>query len=148
MSADIDFDYRADDQSAYSWMDFSAFAPKADASALLTSLDEIIIMLPSHGQGMSMSNNDDNQHMFARWRNSEVSRNFHRLGLLVAAIILVAGLLLMTKDALGLRLWDLIPADIPILAGGIAIGLTGIGLAALAAYGIVRAIGFAIDRSI
>jgi hypothetical protein len=129
-------------------MDFSAFAPKADAIALLTSLNEINIMLPSHGQGMSMSNNDDNQHMFARWRNSEVSRNFHRLGLLVAAIILVAGLLLMTKDALGLRLWDLIPADIPILAGGIAIGLTGIGLAALAAYGIVRAIGFAIDRSI
>ena len=55
--------------------------------------------------------------------------------MLVAAIILVTGLLLMTKDALGLRLWDLIPADIPILAGGIAIGLTGIRLVSLAAYG-------------
>jgi hypothetical protein len=54
----------------------------------------------------------------------------------------------MTKDALGLRLWDLIPADIPILAGGIAIGLTGIGLVSLAAYGIVRAIGWTIDKSI
>ena len=94
-----------------------------------------------------MSNNDDNQ-VFTRWRNSEVSRNFHRLGLLVAALILVAGLLLMTKDALGLRLWDLVPADIPILAGGIAIGLTGIGLVSLAGYGIVRAIGWAIDRSV
>jgi len=93
-----------------------------------------------------MSNDDDNQPMYARWRNSEVSRNFHRLGLLVAAIILTAGLLLMAKDALGLRLWDLIPADIPILAGGIAIGLTGIGLVSLAAYGIVRAIGWAIDK--
>lgn len=97
---------------------------------------------------MPMSNNDEDHHMFARWRNSEVSRNFHRLGLLVAAIILAAGLLLMTKDALGLRLWDLIPADIPILAGGIAVGLTGIGLVSLAAYGIVRAIGMAIDKSI
>ena len=97
---------------------------------------------------MPISNDDDNQHMFARWRNSEVGRNFHRLGLLVAAIILMAGLLLMAKDALGLRLWDLIPADIPILAGGIAIGLTGIGLVSLAAYGIVRAIGWAIDKSI
>jgi hypothetical protein len=95
-----------------------------------------------------MSNDDDNGYMlFARRRNLEVSRNFHRLGLLVAGIIVTTGLLLMVKDALGLRLWDLIPADIPILAGGIAIGLTGIGLVSLAAYGIVRAIGWAIDKS-
>ncbi|MGA9082964.1 MAG: hypothetical protein WB390_10960 [Pseudolabrys sp.] len=97
---------------------------------------------------MSTSNDDDKPHIYTRWRNSEVSRNFHRLGLLVAAIIFTAGLLLMAKDALGLRLWDLIPADIPILAGGIAIGLTGIGLVSLAAYGVVRAIGWAIDKSI
>lgn len=97
---------------------------------------------------MPMSNDDDNQHMYTRWRNSVVSRNFHRLGLLVAAIILTAGLLLMAKDALGLRLWDLIPADIPILARGVAIGLTGIGLVSLAAYGIIRAIGWAIEKSI
>ena len=97
---------------------------------------------------MPMSSDDDKKPLYARWRNSEVSRNFHRLGLLVAAIILTAGLLLMAKDALGLRLWDLIPADIPILAGGIAIGLTGIGLVSLAAYGIVRAIGWAIDKSV
>jgi hypothetical protein len=97
---------------------------------------------------MPMSNNDDKQHMYARWRNSEVSRNFHRLGLLVAALILLGGLLLMAKDALGLRFWDLLPSDIPILAGGIAIGLSGIALVSLAAYGIVRAIGWAIDKSI
>jgi len=97
---------------------------------------------------MPMSSDDDKRQMYTRWRNSEVSRNFHRLGLLVAAIILMAGLLLMAKDALGLRLWDLLPADIPILAGGIAIGLTGIGLVSLAAYGIVRAIGWTIDKSI
>ncbi len=94
-----------------------------------------------------MSNNDDTPH-YARWRNSDVSKNFHRLGLLVAAIILVSGLLLMAKDALGLRFWDLIPSDIPILARGIAIGLTGIGLVSVASYGIVRAIGWAINKSI
>jgi hypothetical protein len=60
----------------------------------------------------------------------------------------MTGLLLMAKDALGLRFWDLIPADIPILAGGIAIGLTGIGLVSLAAYGTVRAIGWTIDKSV
>jgi hypothetical protein len=97
---------------------------------------------------MPTNNDSDNHHMFARRRNSEVSRNFHRLGLLVAMIILTAGLLLMAKDATGLRLWDLIPADIPILAGGIAIGLTGIGLVSLAAYSVVRAIGWAIDKSV
>jgi hypothetical protein len=91
---------------------------------------------------MPMSNDDDKRHVYTRWRNAQVSRNFHRLGLLVAAIILAAGLLLMAKDALGLRLWDLIPADIPIL------GLTGIGLVSLAAYGIIRAIGWAIDKSV
>jgi len=97
---------------------------------------------------MPISNDDDNPHIYPGWRNSHVSRNFHRLGLLVAAIILAAGLLLMAKDALGLRLWDLIPADIPILARGIAVGLTGIGLVSLAAYGIVRAIGWAIGKSV
>ncbi len=95
-----------------------------------------------------MSNDDDKQPLYVRWRDSNVSRNFHRLGLVVAAIILMAGLLLMAKDALGLRFWDMIPADIPILAGGIAIGLTGIGLVSLAAYGLVRAIGWAIDQSV
>jgi len=95
-----------------------------------------------------MSSDDENPHTFTRWRNSRVGKNFHRLGLLVSGIILTAGLLLMAKDALGLRLWDLIPADIPILARGVAIGLTGIGLVSLAAYCIVRAIGWAIDRSI
>ena len=97
---------------------------------------------------MPLRSDDDKQPLYARWRNSDVSRNFHRLGLLVAAIILIAGLLLMAKDALGVRFWDLIPADIPILAGGIAIGLTGIGLVSLAAYGIVRAVGWAIDKSV
>ena len=56
--------------------------------------------------------------------------------------------MLMAKDALGLRVWDLLPADIPILARGIAIGLTGIGLVSVAAYGIVRAIGWAINKSV
>ena len=95
-----------------------------------------------------MSSDDDRQPLYARWRNSDVSRNFHRLGLVVAAIILIAGLLLMAKDALGVRFWDLIPADIPFLAGGIAIGLTGIGSVSVAAYGIVRAIDWVIDKSV
>ncbi len=93
-------------------------------------------------------NNDQGPGHYARWRNSVVSRNFHRLGLLVAAIIFSAGLLLLAKDALGLRFWDLIPADIPILGRNISVALLGIALVSVAAYGIVRAIGWAIDRSV
>ena len=91
--------------------------------------------------------NDENAQPYARWRNSMVSRNFHRLGLLVAAMIFSAGLLLMAKDAIGLRFWDLIPADIPVLGRNISIVLVGIGLVSFAAYGIVRAIGWAINRT-
>jgi hypothetical protein len=94
-----------------------------------------------------MSNDDDTQN-YTRWRNSAVNKNFHRLGLLVAAVILTAGLLLMAKDSLGLRFGDLLPTDIPILARGIAIGLSGIGLVSLAAYGIVRALGWALNKSV
>lgn len=92
--------------------------------------------------------NDHRMANYARWRNSEVSRNFHRLGLLVAAIIVTAGLLLMAKDALGVRFSDLIPADIPILRRNVSLGLVGIGLTSVAAYCIVRAIGWAINRSV
>ena len=54
----------------------------------------------------------------------------------------------MTKDAIGLRLWDLTLGDIPILGRNISIALIGIGLVALAAYGLVRAIGRSIGKSI
>ena len=54
----------------------------------------------------------------------------------------------MAKDALGLRFWDMIPADIPILGRNISVALLGIALVSVAAYGIVRAIGWAIDRSV
>jgi hypothetical protein len=97
---------------------------------------------------MTTNDSDENRRRYTRWRNAEVTRKFHWLGLLVAAMIVAAGLLLMVKDALGLRFWDLIPSDIPILAGGIAIGLTGIGLVSLASYGVIRAIGWAINKSI
>lgn len=92
-----------------------------------------------------MSEEDDLRRKFKLQR---IRKTAHRLGLAVAAMILVAGLLLMAKDAVGLRLGDLTLPDIPILARGIAIGLTGIVLVAIAAYGIVRAIGWSISRSI
>ena len=92
-----------------------------------------------------MSEEDDLRRKFKLQRIRKTSQ---RLGLAVAAIIVVAGLLLMAMDAVGLRFGDLTPADMPILARGVAIGMTGIVLVALAAYGTVRAIGWSISRSI
>jgi hypothetical protein len=83
-----------------------------------------------------------------QFNQDRIGRRFHWLGLLVAATIIAAGLVLMAKDALGLRLWDLTRGDVPILTRNIAIVLIGIGLVSLAAYGIVRAIGWAIGKSI
>src|SRR5262249_25292905 len=98
---------------------------------------------------MPMSNDDDNRHtFFTRVRNSEVSKNFHRLGLLIAAIILTAGLFFMGKEGLFLRVWGFFFTDISILLGGIANGLNRLWIVFFVAIGIVRAIGWAIDKSI
>jgi hypothetical protein len=92
-----------------------------------------------------MSDDDD---LRRKYKLNRISKGAHRLGLLVAAIILVAGLMLMAKDAIGLDLWDLTVSDIPILGRNLSLVLLAIGLVALAAYGIVRAIGRSISRSI
>jgi hypothetical protein len=92
-----------------------------------------------------MSADDD---LRLKYKLTRIRKGAHRLGLLVAAIIIAAGLMLMAKDAIGLDLWDLTLSDIPILGRNISLVLLAIGLVALAAYGIVRAIGRSISRSI
>jgi hypothetical protein len=72
------------------------------AKALIASQFLVSDYVVSQEEPVPMRNDDDAQHQ-TRWRNSEVSRNFHRLGLPVAAIIFRRGLMLMAKDALGLQ---------------------------------------------
>jgi hypothetical protein len=91
-----------------------------------------------------MSHDDDPR---LKYKLDRISKGAHRLGLAVAAIIVAAGLLLMAKDAIGLQLWDLTLSDIPILGRNISVVLIAIGLVALAAYGLVRAIGRSISKS-
>jgi hypothetical protein len=78
--------------------------------------------------------------------SQRVSRGFHWLGILLAAVLLVAGLALMVADGVHLRLWDLERSELPVVIGGVLIGLVGLGLACLALYGLVRAIGWVIGR--
>jgi hypothetical protein len=73
-----------------------------------------------------------------------VSRGFHRLGLLLAAILFLMGLVMVVADGVHLRLWETKLSDLPVVIGGVLIGLLGLSLACLAVYGIVRAIGWVI----
>jgi hypothetical protein len=76
--------------------------------------------------------------------SQRMRRGFHRFGLLLAATLLAIGLPLMVADAVRLKLWDAGQGDIPVLVIGVLIALVGLGLACLAVYGVVRAIGWVI----
>ena len=73
--------------------------------------------------------------------SQRVSRGSHRLGLLLAAILFVIGFAFIVADIVYLRLWDIKISDLPVVIGGILVGLLGLTLACLAVYGVVRAIG-------
>ena len=76
--------------------------------------------------------------------SQRIGRGFHQLGLLLAATLLAIGLPLMVADGVRLKLWDAGQGDIPVLFVGVLIALVGLGLACLAVYGVVRAIGWVI----
>jgi hypothetical protein len=76
--------------------------------------------------------------------SQRMRRGFHRFGLLLAATLLAIGLPLMVADAVRPKLWDAGQGDIPVLVIGVLIALVGLGLACLAVYGVVRAIGWVI----
>jgi hypothetical protein len=76
-----------------------------------------------------------------RITSQRVGRGFHQLGLLLAATLLTIGLPLMVADGVRLKLWDVGQGDILVLVAGVLIALVGLGIACLAVYGVVRAIG-------
>jgi hypothetical protein len=76
--------------------------------------------------------------------SQRVGLGFHQLGLLLAATLLAIGLPLMVADAVRLKLWEAGQGDIPVLIFGVLIALIRLGLACLAVYGVVRAIGWVI----
>ena len=76
--------------------------------------------------------------------SQRVGRGFHQLGLLLAATLLTICLPLMVADGVRLKLWDVGQDDILVLVAGVLIALVGLGIACLAVYGVVRAIGWVI----
>ena len=76
--------------------------------------------------------------------SQRVSRGFHRIGVFLSTFVLGVGMVLIISDAIRLRLWDVRLDDLPMVVGGVVLGLIGLALACLALYGLVRAIGWVI----
>jgi len=76
--------------------------------------------------------------------SQRVSRVSHRVGLVLASIALVIGLAVTVADAVHLQLWTVTLDELPVVIGGVVLGLLGLGLACLLVYGLVRAIGWVI----
>jgi hypothetical protein len=74
------------------------------------------------------------------------SYRFHRLGLIFALMVGVIGLVLIARDAVILRLWNVKYGDLPIVLAGALIGLVEVAVICCAAYGLVRALGWVIAR--
>jgi hypothetical protein len=74
------------------------------------------------------------------------SSDFHRLGLIFALIVGVVGLIVIGRDAVTLRLWEVTYGDLPVVVFGALIGLIEIAVVCLAAYGFVRLIGWVVNR--
>jgi len=58
--------------------------------------------------------------------------------------VLAVGLVLVISDVIRLRLWDIQLDELPMVFGGLVIGLIILGVACLSIYGLVRAIGWVI----
>jgi hypothetical protein len=73
-----------------------------------------------------------------------VSRGFHRVGLIFALIAGAITLVLIARDVVTLRLWEVTYGDLPVVLFGALIGLVEVAVVCLAVYGLVRAIGWVI----
>ena len=61
-------------------------------------------------------------------------------------IVGVVGLVLIARDAVILRLWNVKYGDLPIVLAGALIGLVEVAVVCCAAYGLVRALGWLVGR--
>jgi hypothetical protein len=74
------------------------------------------------------------------------SWSFHRAGLILAFIVGAIGLFFIARDAMMLRLWEVGADKIPLLIFNMLSGLAEVAFACLAAYGLVRAVGWIVGR--
>jgi hypothetical protein len=71
-----------------------------------------------------------------------VSRDFHRLGIIIAVMAGAVSLVLIAHDAVTLRLWRVTYGDLPI----VLVGVVEVAVVCLAVYGLIRAIGWVVNN--
>ena len=72
----------------------------------------------------------------------QVSRDFHRLGIVIALMAGAVSFVLIAHDAVTLRLWKVTYGDLPV----VLVGVVEVALVCLAVYGLIRAIGWFINN--
>ena len=76
--------------------------------------------------------------------SKRASRDFHRLGIIFALIAGAVDIVLIARDAVTLRLWEVTYGDLPVVLFGALVGLVEVAVVSLSVYGLVRAIGWVI----
>jgi hypothetical protein len=71
-----------------------------------------------------------------------VSRDFHRLGIIIALMAGAVSLVLIAHDAVTLRLWKIAYGDLPV----VLVGVVEVAVVCLAVYFLIRAIGWVINN--
>jgi hypothetical protein len=71
-----------------------------------------------------------------------VSRDFHRLGIIIGLMVGAVSLVLIAHDAVTLRLWKATYGDFPV----VLVGVVEVVVVGLAVYGLIRAIGWIINN--
>jgi hypothetical protein len=71
-----------------------------------------------------------------------VSRDFHRLGIIIALMAGAVSLVLIAHDAVTLRLWEVTYGDLPV----VLVGVVEVAVVCFAVYALIRAIGWVINN--
>ena len=71
-----------------------------------------------------------------------VSRDFHRLGIVIAVMAGAVSFVLIAHDAVTVRLWEVTYGDLPV----VLVGVVEVAVVCLAVYGLIRAIGWVINN--
>ena len=71
-----------------------------------------------------------------------VSRDFHRLGIIIALMAGAVSLVLIAHDAVTVRLWEVTYGDLPV----VLVGVVEVAVVCIAVYCLIRAIGWVINN--
>jgi hypothetical protein len=71
-----------------------------------------------------------------------VSRDFHRIGIIIALMVGAVSLMLIAHDAITVRLWEVAYGDLPV----VLVGVVEVAVVCLVVYGLIRAIGWVINN--